>query len=365
MAETIDTIEDRESGAEIRGKLNAVIGHVNDADGRYLGATDGAVITYTGTISGTPAIYIEDEAPAPGTNNYVVVPLNVRKAYVRIDPTWPASISTTPSIRLHSTARQQGDELVLDVNVYDLVADAAGSSTPFFRKPYLILDTPGVDRQFSGQETRYIGAFAGGDVWALENRLLVRCVFLDGAWRILGATPYDDPNAPVWVQDINARVAGLISRTSAEAIDGDRLVRLNASNELEACGASERPVGVISLDVLEDDDNVKVVLLGNSQAVVRMTASGTVGVGEAVYTAPDGKAQSLSTVNATGLAGTHYEVGHALGAATDGQSFDVQPINVRKVAFIDPLPAEPSAAVFILGETIAAGVDKVISLPGA
>jgi len=115
---------------------------------------------------------------------------------------------------------------------------------------------------------------------------------------------------------------GLITRTLDSAITTKHLLgkRGDSAGDIDICGASEMPIGIIT-DEGDAGDNTAVQLLGCAGGTVKMVASGTIVAGEVVYTAAAGKVQDLPTD-----AGTYYHVGVAVTAASDGEEFEAVPI---------------------------------------
>lgn len=97
-------------------------------------------------------------------------------------------------------------------------------------------------------------------------------------------------------------------------------------NHVDACGASEIPLGVMTDEATAAEENIGIEILGVSKRTILMVASEPITRGEHVYTAASGKVQDLPAG-----AGTYYEVGVALTpASADGDLIEVAHCVARK-----------------------------------
>ena len=127
--------------------------------------------------------------------------------------------------------------------------------------------------------------------------------------------------------------AGNITK-DAEVIIGTRnlLGKLGtAVNQVDICTTADEPLGVITDEAAAAGDPVNVALFGSAGSTHLMVASEAITAGAKVYTAAAGKVQ-----NEPAVAGTYYQVGKALEAATaDGDVIEIdaqEPIRVVVIA---------------------------------
>lgn len=105
---------------------------------------------------------------------------------------------------------------------------------------------------------------------------------------------------------------GRITRTLAASVsERYTLVKSgSATNTVEPCGASDRPLGIVT-DSGAVGDAVNVNLPGTSAQTQLLVAATALTAGDLLYVASGGRAQRLPNT-----AGTFYEVGIALSSAS-------------------------------------------------
>jgi len=131
----------------------------------------------------------------------------------------------------------------------------------------------------------------------------------------------------------------------------------SASDEVDLCGASDRPMGVIT-DEGDAGDPVNISLLGVSNSTQLMVASEPITAGSPVYTAANGQVQNQPTVT-----GDYYLVGFALtAAASAGEQIEVQATAPRHVKLITAFTGTAGTDIAALGAALEDGPDQVIVL---
>jgi hypothetical protein len=116
--------------------------------------------------------------------------------------------------------------------------------------------------------------------------------------------------------------AGSIRKLTDAAVATRNLLCKHGSDgdHVAACGASDIPFGTMTDEAAAAEGELDVEILGITPRTLLMVASEAITVGEAVYTAANGKIQDLPAG-----AGTYYKVGHAMTAAgADGDLVEVQ-----------------------------------------
>jgi len=121
---------------------------------------------------------------------------------------------------------------------------------------------------------------------------------------------------------------GVVTRKTDAAVTTRNLLGKNGSDaaHVAAAGANDLPIGVITDEAADAEESVAVALLGVSKRTLLLVAVEAISAGAPVYTAANGKVQDLPAG-----AGTYYEVGLALSAATaDGDLIEVATCVARK-----------------------------------
>lgn len=152
---------------------------------------------------------------------------------------------------------------------------------------------------------------------------------------------------------------GGITKTLEQAAASRHLLGAqgSAANQVDLCGAGERPLGVIT-DEGDAGDPVNVALIGVTPNTLLMVASEPISLGSAVYTAANGKIQNQPTTG-----GDYYLVGHALTpAAADGDRLEVSPVAPRLTKILAPFSGTAGTDIAALGAALADGPEKIIVL---
>ncbi|MEO0796516.1 MAG: hypothetical protein AAFX93_15205 [Verrucomicrobiota bacterium] len=164
---------------------------------------------------------------------------------------------------------------------------------------------------------------------------------------------------PVFANVAVGTHAGSITRTLEDALDSRNLLVTYGSSEsqIEACGTTDFPVGVVN-DQGSVGDPVNVQLLSGSSTTIIMVAREPIAAGSEVYTAASGKVQNQP--NSPGIA---YFVGHALTATSgDNQPIEVAASTPRKTAIVAAFSGNAGTDVANLGTALEAAPDKIIAL---
>ena len=164
---------------------------------------------------------------------------------------------------------------------------------------------------------------------------------------------------PIFSNVAEGTHAGQVTRTLEVAASLRYLLGKpgTASSQVDLCGPSDLPLGVIT-DEGAIGDLVNVALPGSSSSTVHMVASEAVSIGDSLYTAASGKVQ-----NQPSSAGTVYQVGTALtSAGGDGEIIEVDPVAPRKTEILAAFSGTAATDVAALGTALEGAPDKVIVL---
>lgn len=158
---------------------------------------------------------------------------------------------------------------------------------------------------------------------------LAAAIILCGVLYYAVASAYQRPRRVRFANIAEGRHAtGNVTKLTDASISTRYLLGKDGSddNHIAACGASDIPLGVITDEASAAEEPVNVAILGNAVGTLLVVASEAITVGEHVYTAASGKVQDLP-----GSAGTYYEVGVALTAASaDGDVIEIAHTVARK-----------------------------------
>ena len=167
-------------------------------------------------------------------------------------------------------------------------------------------------------------------------------------------------NEPVFANVAEGIHSGGITRQLENAVTARYLLAKDgtAEGEVDVCGASDAPAGVMT-DTGSAGDLINLSLIGNTATTVLMVASAPITAGADVYTAAGGKVQTQPA-----SVGTYYCVGRALtAAAADGNLLEVEPVTPRKTVLIGAFTGVASADIAALGTALANGPDRLVVLP--
>lgn len=165
--------------------------------------------------------------------------------------------------------------------------------------------------------------------------------------------------APVFCNVAEGTHAGQLTRTLESATGTRYLLGTpgSASSQVDICGASDLPLGVIT-DEGAIGDLVNVALPGSASSTVLMVASEAIAIGDSVYTAASGKVQDEPAT-----AGTYYQVGTAVTTAnSDGDILEVDPVAPRKTVVLAAFSGTAATDIAALGTALEGAPDKVIVL---
>lgn len=140
---------------------------------------------------------------------------------------------------------------------------------------------------------------------------------------------------PVFSNIAEGTHAGAVTKQADGAITTRYLLGKIGSdiNHVAVCGASDRPLGVLTDEAAAAEYYINVNLFGSAESTQRMVASEAITAGDLVYTAANGKVQ-----NEPASAGTYYLVGRAITAAgADGDTIEVDTQEPIRVVVIDTL----------------------------